>query len=425
MVSFERERGAVSIVFLVLVLIVTVVFGALWFVEKQENKKLMDSERLAAAAKSDKDREVTFCREYYATVAEKVGGGVEPLIPAWTPDIISGRDIAATPVKKLDELITNVPLRADDNVTKPATLADAVEAPIKRYQTLKGEITQNKAEIERLKKDVEEKDKTIAANQKAYDEARRNFQTEAESTYSRLNTQLNETRAQNEQVQTQIRDANAETEKVRTESNAEKQKILGSQRELEGQVRQIHGELKIKRATETPDGKILNADPNSSIVMIDVTSQSQLRRGTRFKVYETGKGNTKIHKGWITVTDVGPSMSEARIEETMPGVGGIGRGDWIYNPFFDKETAKTGSPTRFVFLGQLPGRYTREMATRILESFGARVEDKVTVHTSFLVLGAKEDPEGPELTEDQNYKNATLWGVEIIRAQDLAPFLQM
>ena len=63
------------------------------------------------------------------------------------------------------------------------------------------------------------------------------------------------------------------------------------------------------------------------------------------------------------------------------------------------------------------------MAKRVLEAAGARVDDKLSVETDFLVLGVKEAPDPPELTESEAYKQAQAWGIEIIRARDLDPFL--
>ena len=76
-----------------------------------------------------------------------------------------------------------------------------------------------------------------------------------------------------------------------------------------------------------------------------------------------------------------------------------------------------------MILGELTGRVNKEMAKRVLEGAGAKVDDKVTVETDFLVLGVKEAPDSPELTESESYKQAQAWGIEIIRARDLDPFL--
>jgi NAD-dependent DNA ligase len=96
----------------------------------------------------------------------------------------------------------------------------------------------------------------------------------------------------------------------------------------------------------------------------------------------------------------------------------VGEGDMILSPIFDK--SKT---LHFVVLGELPGRYNREMATKILESHGVKIDSKVTVATDFVVLGMK-DGEDADPAESEDYKKAQGWSIPVLRARDLEPFLQ-
>lgn len=423
MMPSVAQRGAVNLVFLILVLIVTLVFAALWFVKMQESDKLK-VEKASLSAEVEKEKATrAWYQDYYGEIAPLVGGGVPPQVP-FQPQFIEGnvsaRDEAAKVTKSIKDALQQLGQRVDNPVDQPADLVVALETPVSAYLRVRGESKTKGDDIQRLSGELQARDKTIADNQRAYAEEKARIQTENDANFQRLNLQLSEVRATNEELQAKVRDSNTELDKVREDTNKATQDLTTKGKELEGQVRQMHGELRVKRVTEAPDGKVLASDPKTGMVMIDVTSQNQLRRGTRFKVYETGKGNVKIHKGWITVIDTGPTMSEARVDESVPGVGAIGSGDWLFNPYFEKE-----GKTRFVFLGQLPGRYSRETAEGILRNFGAQVEAAVTTHTDFLVLGEKEDPEGEPLESSADYRNAVLWGVEIIRARDLAPFLQM
>lgn len=415
------ERGAVNILFLVMVLVVALVFGVLWFTQLQKNEQLEKAASLARIEATASEDKFSFYRDYYSAVAKLIGGGLPEQVP-WD-ESLSGTvasEKAADVTKRLEDALRTIGGRVDDGTSTPAKLVDALEVPVSRYLALKGEIGQKNQEIAALKSQVETKDKSAKEADRAHQEEKARIQTENDANVSRLTQQLTDVRAQNEEVQTKVRDSNTELDTTRTTLNKEKQDLLQQTKEAQGQVRSMKSEIKIKRATETPDGKILSADPRSGLAMIDVPGSEFLKRGTRFKVYENGKGGTKIHKGYVTVTNLGPNMSEGRIDETVPGSGDIGNGDWLYNPVFDRKDQQ-----HFFFLGRLPGRYNKEIATRILTSFGAAIDPKVTVTTHFLVLGEKEDLDGEELTESPEYKNAMTWGVEVIRAQDLAPFLQM
>ena len=48
---------------------------------------------------------------------------------------VDGRDAAGMNVKKLEEIMKATPSRVDDAVSTPATMADAIEVPIKRLLT--------------------------------------------------------------------------------------------------------------------------------------------------------------------------------------------------------------------------------------------------------------------------------------------------
>ena len=115
-----------------------------------------------------------------------------------------------------------------------------------------------------------------------------------------------------------------------------------------------------------PDGKIIAVNRRGTC-HIDVGSDSMLRRGTRFKVFEIGKGGAMIEKGWITVTNTENGQSTCAVDSRAAGLN-IDAGDMIFNPVFSR-----GKEVRFAILGDLPGKYNKETAVRILGKLGARV----------------------------------------------------
>jgi hypothetical protein len=417
MSSVSSQRGAVSLLVLILVLIVTLIFGVLWFTQMTENEKLTNDAAAAKKGAAASTAQMEFYRDYYATVAPLIGGGVPTSVP-WDSTVTEPAAIVADGVvKTLTGVLEGVGQQVDAPSERPASLVAALDVPITRVKALKGQLSAKDQEIARLKAENESQAGQISQAATAHAEEKTRMQSEYEGNVSRLTNQLNEVRAQNDDVQGKIRNVNTELDTARDAFNKEKQALLTEKKDMESTVRAVKSEQRIKRATVTADGKVLSADPQTGRVFIDLTGKQMLRRGTRFRVYETGKGGERIHKGYVTVTDVRADMSEARIDET--GTGTMGAGDWLYSPLFDAKETVT-----FAFLGQLPGRYTREVATRLLAASGAKIGESVDVNTTFLVLGEKEDAEGEELTASADYKNALLWGVEVIRAQDLTPFLK-
>ncbi len=414
----SAQRGAVSLLVLILVLVVTLIFGVLWFTQMGANEDL--TKKSSAAVKDSKaaTAQMEFYRDYYAAVAPLVGGGVPSTIPYDATKSEPAALVAEAVVKVVSTVLEGVGQQVDAPSERPANLVSALDVPITRVKALKGQLAAKDQEISRMKSENEAQATQISSLGTAHADEKARMQSEFESNISRLNSQINEVRAQNEAVQGKVRESQTELETSRETFNKEKQGLLTDRKDLESTVRAVKSEQRIKRATVTSDGKVLSADPKTGAVFIDLTSKNMVRRGTRFKVFENGKGGERIHKGYVTVTDVGAAMSEAKVDEST-GSGAIGAGDWLYSPIFEASETVT-----FAFLGQLPGRYSREVASRILENAGAKIGEKVDVSTTFLVLGEKEDAEAEELTASADYKNALLWGVEIIRAQDLAPFLK-
>lgn len=417
----SRNGGAVHILFLVVVLLVALAFGALWFVQVQENEALVNSADRYKKAAELTNLKLTFALDSYAVVAKLAGAGLpQTLVMPDDADLVDTTvDQQFEPqVQAIKGQLRALGGEIDDPTASPTTLREAWD-PIKSALTsAQTQIRQKENEIASLKAQITNKDQQIGDAQRTAEGERNTARDEHTAFVTRANSQLGELRDQNDAFSSRNREIQDEVDRVKDESNRERQRLVSRTQELQGQVRSIKDQLKIEKERETPDGKVLSSDPRSGMVFVDIGGQQQLRRGTRFKVYETGKGDTKIHKGWVVVTAVSPLMSEARIESQTSGTGGITAGDWLYNPYF-----QTDRQTSFAFLGQLTGRYSREQAERILKSFGARIDEKAGINTDFLVLGVKEDPDAEDLTETEDYKAATTYGVEIIGAKELVDFL--
>jgi NAD-dependent DNA ligase len=276
--------------------------------------------------------------------------------------------------------------------------------------TLEGSLTAKDAEIASLNTKLTDATQRAAADLQAAN-------TEKDNQTARLNQQLSEANAQRDDAQAQNRKLTEEISSAKDTANRDVLTAKSQMRTLDAQVSAMKSDLRTQRETDVPDGKVLAVNEGLKTAWIDLGGREQLRRGTVFKVFEANKAGEKIYKGRVTVTSVGAERSEVAVESEQPGMT-ILSGDIVVNPVFDKSKA-----TRFVILGELTGRVNKEMAKRVLEGAGAKVDDKVSINTDFLVLGVKESPDAPELTDSEAYKQAQAWGIEIIRARDLDPFL--
>ncbi len=422
MSSAQLQRGAVSVVFLIFVIILMLAFATLWFTQLQENG---DLQKVAAGSKAqieERDIELDFARGCYAELAKVIGDKVPANLPEPGKWGVRGavyptdKTVLGDPIDSIKQKMKEAATQCEDTET-PTVLANAINSLANRYKVIKnqtGELDQTvkgkDAEIAGLRKQVEDRDAEMAKKVQE-------LNTEKENATARLSQQLNESNTQRDEAQSKNRELTDEVGKTKETSNKEVTQAKSQMKTLEGQVNSYKANLRTQRDTEKPDGKVLAVNRGLQTLWIDIGGKQRLRRGTTFKVYETVKGGEKALKGRIVVTSVEFERSECKIESET-GAAGITEGDWITNPFFDP-----ARQTHFVILGELSGSYTKEVAKRMLDSFGAKVDDKVTVETDFLVLGIKETPDAPDLMESPEYKQAVAWGIEVIRSRDLAAYL--
>ena len=148
------------------------------------------------------------------------------------------------------------------------------------------------------------------------------------------------------------------------------------------------------------------------MLYINLGSQDAVRTGMTFQVYDAVRGIPKMEnendptlpkgKGSIQIMRVLPTQSECRIVQSTPGQT-IRDGDLIANLAYDKNV-----PVRFRIYGDFDlnndGKTApadRERLSSLVQQFGGKVVDDVTVGTDVLVLG--QEPEVPSLSaEDRN-----------------------
>jgi hypothetical protein len=418
----QAQRGAVHVMFLITVLVITLAFAALWFVQLQDNEKLKSDAAAARAALIPVQNEFEFAKKYYAEVAKVVGGGVpaEMIIPegvARGEAILASDDkVLGNTLKKYMNEVREACRVAGDPASAPKNAREALDVVVNRYNAQVTEVTVRDQQINALKADVEARKAEVAAANKRRDDDLAAANTEKDNAVARLTQQLNDATAERDALQTKNRTNEEEIQKTREKANTDVVAAGLKVKEADSIVAAMKSNERIERETMKSDGKILAVNAAMKTLWIDAGAKHMLRRGTVFKVYETVKGGVKTYKGRIVVTSVEADRAEARIESEE---GKISEGDWIFNPYFER-----GKTMRFVFLGALNGTLSKELATSMLEKNGAKVDAAITTATDFLVVGAKETPEAEELTENAAYKQAQQWGVEMIRAADLESFLK-
>jgi len=219
----------------------------------------------------------------------------------------------------------------------------------------------------------------------------------------------------------QVKDLYGKLDQERTGREETNKQLLKSQAELQIAQDRIQKILKesvwpIKPPPETmvkafePDGKVILVDDQAKTVQINLGGNDHIYRGLTFAVYDRGQPIPRDGKGKaeIEVYNVGDSFSAARIirsDKKNPVV----VDDIIANLIWSSTKANT-----FVIAGDfdLNGDGVSDddaiaKIRRLVEKWGGKVADSVTVNTDYVILGTPpEVPSKPTMQETEKYPNA-------------------
>ena len=219
----------------------------------------------------------------------------------------------------------------------------------------------------------------------------------------------------------QVKDLYGKLDQERTGREETNKQLLKSQAELQTAQDRIQKILKedvwpIKPPPDKevkafePDGKVILVDDQAKTVQINLGGNDHIYQGLTFAVYDRGQPIPRDGKGKaeIEVYSVGDSFSGARIirsDKKNPVVAD----DIIANLIWSPTKANT-----FVVAGDfdlngdgVPDDEAVAKIRRLVEKWGGKVADSVTVNTDYVILGTPpEVPTKPTTQETERYPNA-------------------
>jgi len=219
---------------------------------------------------------------------------------------------------------------------------------------------------------------------------------EVSQDYNDLRNLLNQTASQREQTLMAQLDKEKETAKqmndelLRTQAESEmtRQMLVRAQQ----QVAAIKPPPDANVPAYQPDGKIILIDEANKVVHISIGTDSHVYQGLTFSVYDRGQAIPKDgkSKAEIEVFDIAKTFSAARIissEEKRP----ILMGDSVANLIWDDNQTSV-----FVIAGDFDinkdgviDRDADERLASLIEKWGGKVANEITVETNYLILGQK------------------------------------
>lgn len=260
-------------------------------------------------------------------------------------------------------------------------------------------ISQLNAQVDNLGSDLELAQKGAAEREQSLRTQIRSIQEDAngvQQSYNQLRDLMDKKTTEQVQALMQQRDQAIE------EKNKSRQELLDSMNKLSITQNRLQDTLskldvlkprpKADIAAYKPDGNIISVDTSSNIVFINIGIEDKVYAGLTFSVYDRnapiptdGKGKAEIE-----VFNVDKNSAMARINKSSRR-NSIAEDDIIVNLIWDSKATN-----RFVIAGNFDfddnGQIDPDGATKIkqlIENWGGRVENAVTIDTDFVILGVQ------------------------------------
>lgn len=182
-------------------------------------------------------------------------------------------------------------------------------------------------------------------------------------------------------------------------------------------IRELEELLKKEAVVKTIieiDGVIDWVSPDGKYAYINLGEGDRLVRGTKFGVFEYGKGGEVKIKGEVEAKVVEANMTKVIVTKVTNKYDPIKSGDYIFNPVYNRERAQV-----FVLAGNfdVPDHvFSKEEIKRRVRAIGGEVEETVTLRTDFVIVGE-------DFQNDPNYTKAGEIGILVIPVRDLFPYL--
>jgi hypothetical protein len=307
-------------------------------------------------------------------------------------------------LKKTDPNVVNT---LDPNLTGLINVVGLLSQKLQNTQDSKDKVEKDLADL------FGRFEKTNAANAEAYktlmaekDKLVKDYAT-VKSDYDDLSEELKQSKDdQVKSVQSQL-DRERANLKTLNAQYAETQAVLSETQKMLADAKEklaSFGKPQRDSMAYAPDGQILSIDAEGKIAYVNLGSNDHVYRGLTFAVYDKGAyiGDAQ-GKAEVEIFDIADSYSIARViksEINKP----ILKGDIAANLIWDSKKVN-----EFVIAGDFDlnedGNIDYDAAAKIqniIEKWGGKVTDKISIDTDFLILGKQPQVlEKPSLEQQE------------------------
>lgn len=252
---------------------------------------------------------------------------------------------------------------------------------------------------------------SIAVWQKNMDEAIEEMNQASEDLIQEMITTLEAERkadTDRNELRDHVQKQSQELEQVKKEYLRKLEELRVDIDQRQARVQELVDRVDTESDELVSDGRILEANGIGGYAIIDRGHKHNLRRGTRFTVYNR-RGGKNIIKGQLEVVRVDPRIAVCRVLEELDANDPLIPGDHIHNKVYNPNETKV-----FVIDG-IFAKFDEEELGRLIIEAGGRVEDELSIRTDFLVAG--DDSQAA-------IDKASLLGVSILSENQLLDFIR-
>ncbi len=210
-------------------------------------------------------------------------------------------------------------------------------------------------------------------------------QDELQAVLKRINDQEGAFREDQDRLNTQIDTLKAEkekAEKMNREDYSRRETKIG---QLEDKIRDLL-ELELRWLTDLdPEGRVLEVNPTSPHLIIDLGASSRVVPGMLFEVFNYDRG-AYVEKGMVEVVETQAQIATCRVLSIVDSRRNpLSKNDYIGNPVFS-----TRRPKVFVVSGEFK-THNKEDLEMFIRNTGGIVREKLSPGVDILVAGDRSD----------------------------------
>lgn len=405
---YDRQRGAVSLMWVIAFGVITLLSVGYAFLSQQKVSELETSLATERSKSTKLNNDLTAKNQEALDLAEVVGWAGSGIGAASEPTAIRS---------SLEELTAVFPTA---QTNKPTTLEGLKDHLITDYNASQTQIRNLTSEVEQLRNDLEARQNESRAALQEKDGTIRDLNRQLETESNNANTNISELERQRNALRSQLQDNERDISELRTRREEDLREATQEMQTLQTRNNILSERLnQVERRAGTADGSVLSVSGELMKGWIDRGRLHRIRPNMAFDVRSPLTGKSKGH---IRVTAVEDRRAQFEILDQADGFDPIAEDDDIFNAVYDPERELVA-----VLLGSSFGQYTESDMAVELGQVGVKVQSEVGREVDYLILGTPFfDPDTGDRLEwsaNDTFKAAESAAVQVLPLREAMDWL--